>query len=204
MNHVRQIHPTAPICIALVALAVTAACSSTPDPEQQVNTTTGGDPTTGLPLPRSWPGHVDLRHPGPDASTADASTADASDDAPTNLCCGGVLCGSVCRDLNHDNANCGTCGNACNPDQVCTGGTCTTCNTVCSGKCADLAHDYGNCGACGNACLNGDVCDNGACVKCPTKVCNGSCVDLSADDVNCGSCGRTGTSGPSTSSSSMS
>ena len=183
---------TAPICIALAALAVTAACSSTPDPEQQINTTTpGGDPSLTHPFP--LPGTVDVRHPGVDASTTgDASATDSAtndQDAPSNICCGGVLCGSVCRDLNHDNANCGSCGNACNPDQVCTGGTCTTCNTVCGGKCADLAHDYGNCGQCGNACLNGDVCDNGTCVKCPTKVCNGSCVDLTADNVNCGSCG---------------
>jgi hypothetical protein len=120
----------------------------------------------------------------------DASASDGSGNDGASLCCGGVLCGSVCRDLNSDQANCGSCGNACGADQACTGGSCVTCTTVCGGKCADLAHDYYNCGSCGNACLNGNVCSSGTCVTCPTTVCAGSCVDLTADNVNCGSCGN--------------
>jgi hypothetical protein len=121
---------------------------------------------------------------------AGVDASDTSSNDGPSLCCGGVLCGSACRDLNSDHANCGSCGSACGADQVCTGGSCVTCATVCAGKCADLVHDYDNCGKCGNACLNGDVCSSGTCVTCPTKVCGGSCVDLTADNANCGSCGN--------------
>jgi hypothetical protein len=190
MTNQAQTSHVRPIRIALASLGIAAvwACSSSPDPQPPA----AAGPQDLVPVPPGTfqPRDASFRDtalPSEEASVVDAA-ADA--DGGSNVCCGGVLCGSACRDLNGDHANCGSCGNACSADQVCTGGTCVVCGTVCSGVCADLMHDYDNCGKCGNACLNGDVCSSGSCVTCPTKVCAGSCVDLTADNVNCGSCGN--------------
>ncbi len=72
-----------------------------------------------------------------------------------------MVCDGVCRLLDWDHNNCGTCGNVCGPDTVCDGGVCTECPpglTVCTdlgsgyAYCADLMSDWQSCGACGNYC----------------------------------------------------
>jgi hypothetical protein len=54
---------------------------------------------------------------------------------------GQTCCNGVCVYLNTDEANCGTCGNACDAGETCCGGTC-----------ADIDDDDDHCGSCGNAC----------------------------------------------------
>jgi Ice-binding-like/Stigma-specific protein, Stig1 len=118
----------------------------------------------------------------------DASAADAGE-AGQALCCGGALCKGTCSNLSEDVANCGSCGNACAPDQFCAAGACVLCSPVCAGACVDLSADDANCGSCGNTCLASATCTSGACVPCAT-LCNGACADLGSDPANCGSCGN--------------
>jgi hypothetical protein len=103
----------------------------------------------------------------------------------------------------------GTCeaaetGEACNDEQVCSGGSCQTNCTggtvLCDGTCVDPDYDPSYCGASGDcaganvgAVCDDAVCDQGACrSECgPSNiVCGGSCVDPS---VNPNFCGATGT-----------
>jgi len=117
-------------------------------------------------------------------------------------------------DLRHDTANCGKCGNACDPGQKCFAvGGATACQcmpgqTLCPGRsplgdafCADTENDPRNCGACGYVCPyvpNAKaVCTHGRCgSEClpGTADCNGrdddGCeADLNKDPRHCGACG---------------
>jgi hypothetical protein len=78
-----------------------------------------------------------------------------------------MSCDGVCVNTLSDNANCGTCGNACAASQVCGNGTCAASCPIdqmeCGGVCADLQSDAAHCGACGMACSNGDICVFGGC-----------------------------------------
>ena len=89
---------------------------------------------------------------------------------------GSVDCGNGCVQLQHDQLNCGTCGNACSAGNVCSGGTCAlSCQaglTSCTGSCRDLQTDDANCGACGTACGTGMTCSGGACVFSPIALTN--------------------------------
>lgn len=67
---------------------------------------------------------------------------------PTKPAC----CGILCVDLNTDQLNCGSCGNAC--------GLLKTC---CNGICTDLNTDNLNCGQCNNPCAPHDPCQYGMC-----------------------------------------
>ena len=80
----------------------------------------------------------------------------------------------VCRDLSENDANCGACGNRCDPNPVvrntyqgCTGGTCgwTRCINEwgnCDGDpdngCEEHLNTNDNCNSCGNACAPGQEC----------------------------------------------
>ncbi len=111
------------------------------------------------------------------------------------------LCNNECVDTVNDPANCGACGTACKPGEVCGGSACAlTCgagSTQCGASCADVKVDPKNCGACGTACGVGQVCAAGACVaQCPAnqKICLGDggavgCVTTNTDSANCGDCG---------------
>jgi hypothetical protein len=79
----------------------------------------------------------------------------------TQECCNDAACGAGrrccsgrCVDTSSDNANCGSCGNACTPPRTC-----------CSGRCVDTSSDNANCGRCGNPCdtAKGEVCTSGVC-----------------------------------------
>ena len=122
--------------------------------------------------------------------------------AGQSTCGGGDAGAPSCVNLQTDNYNCGTCGDACTAGQLCTSGACAlSCPpslTQCGGGdagapyCANLQTENVNCGACGNACKPGEVCSTGACaVTCKTGLtnCSGSCVDLSSAQKHCGVCG---------------
>ncbi len=135
------------------------------------------------------------------------------------VCQGGTVeCNVTCVYLNSDPANCGACGNPCQPRAVCVpidGGTTGQCECqqgealpdggttilLCNGTCTDITTDPGNCGGCagsgGAVCGSGQVCapndaGGGVCqTSCGTAVeCNGACVNLSSDPANCGACGN--------------
>lgn len=124
-------------------------------------------------------------------------------------------CGGICKDLAHDQENCGHCGQwagdarwkCCNgtPTAIAADPTnCGDCGNVCSGKiprccfgqngggCVDAASDPQNCGKCGQPCPPPGTCVNGVC-ECPAPPwmkCGGICVDTSVSQLNCGSCGN--------------
>ncbi|MFO0651193.1 MAG: MXAN_6577-like cysteine-rich protein [Polyangiales bacterium] len=112
------------------------------------------------------------------------------------MCQAGLTaCGSVCRDLQTDNSNCGACGRTCPSGNVCVSGSCSlTCASGfanCSGVCRDLQTDNNNCGACARACSSGQVCLSGTCtISCPAgqSACGSSCFDLTSDRNHCGTC----------------
>jgi hypothetical protein len=111
-------------------------------------------------------------------------------------------CIVTCVDFSSDEANCGSCGNPCQPRAVCVNSQCACPGTLttCAGACTDVTTDPRNCGGCGQACASGLVCQptvdgglqSGTCqAVCGTGVeCSGSCVTLDSDPANCGSCGN--------------
>jgi len=122
---------------------------------------------------------------------------------------------TFCTDTQTDEDNCGECGNACRPDQVCQDGhcTCSDVTDLCGGVCVNIRSDPNNCGNCGHRCsdpANPDCCygqctnlrtDENNCGGCtlPGTVnkkcaegftcCNGICRNLNTDNQNCGVCG---------------
>jgi thiol-disulfide isomerase/thioredoxin len=103
-------------------------------------------------------------------------------------------CGNRCVDLHADRHNCGRCGHACGPAQLCNHGTCTCLpgETACGAGCVSVASDAQNCGTCGHVCPSGQACVSGACtVSCPSgqTICGSACVALASDPQNCGACG---------------
>jgi Protein of unknown function (DUF1566) len=71
-------------------------------------------------------------------------------------------------DTNGDANNCGACGHACAPAQICSSGTClcpASTPTFCSasGACVNTTNDNANCATCGNACPTGQICKGSAC-----------------------------------------
>ena len=122
---------------------------------------------------------------------------------PSN--CSATCCGDVCRDTTSNVKHCGTCGNACSDDEICSDGKCVPDpylekNAVCFANekkcndvCTDIYNNDENCGDCGIVCLEGTYCKNGKCEQdCGRKVnCNGTCSDLLTDGNNCGACGNT-------------
>jgi len=82
--------------------------------------------------------------------------------------CNGIYADGCETNLSRDSNNCGSCGHACGPNQVC-------CNSVCVDK-QSFQTDANNCGTCGHPCNPGEVC------------CSGSCANLLSDPKNCGSC----------------
>ena len=105
------------------------------------------------------------------------------------------LCDGVCVHSPSDPENCGSCGNACDPNQVCIAGACE-CDpglVACADGCQDLSNDPDHCGDCAIACLAGQTCASGVCSDCPanTVACanEGVCADIASDEANCGGCG---------------
>lgn len=129
-------------------------------------------------------------------------------------------CGDGCADFKSDSRNCGGCGLACQPNQVCQDSacTCTEGTTACGNKCVVTSSDPQNCGGCGNACSGNDVCDfspsagsascrpfcspesldAGTCAACSdpaATLCDRSCAVLDRDSDHCGACNNQCTDG---------
>jgi hypothetical protein len=115
-----------------------------------------------------------------------------------------MSCNGSCLEIQSDPANCGSCGNACPANQVCSKGACGAgCAaglTKCGAACVDITGSQVNCGSCGNACPADQSCWQSACI-CPTgqDTCgaNGACVDVQANTSNCGKCGNACATGAS-------
>lgn len=122
--------------------------------------------------------------------------------------CAKTVCNGACIDTQSDGFNCGSCGNVCNGNLVCSLGVCSaTCAmglTLCGNSCVDPQSNAAHCGSCNAACLNGQQCIAGQCRVgggCPQGLtfCQGGmmggmmgtsgCVDLQSEGFNCGSCG---------------
>lgn len=149
-------------------------------------------PNWGCVQPNAFPEQVCACVPSADTEVCgDGSDNDCNGLVDDCLTCDGQ---SVPGD---DPAHCGSCDNACRPDQKCVLGQCKCpleAPFECAGACVDLETDSQHCGACGKTCAAGQSCKSGAC-SCDdaTKpdVCSGvGCVDLSSDVANCGSCGK--------------
>lgn len=101
-----------------------------------------------------------------------------------------VSCGNACVDPSSDEANCGGCGQDCDPGAVCTSGNCncppntTDCGNGCT---TGLQTDPLNCGTCGNNCDATGSCVSGQCTCPPPLVADGgNCRDVSRDPNHCG------------------
>jgi hypothetical protein len=109
--------------------------------------------------------------------------------------------GTICEtNVGTDNANCGSCGNACAAGLTCVTGACRcpAGRILCGGACVDAATSRSHCGACGVACgatqaCTAGVCTNVTCASGETN-CSGACIALSYNPTNCGMCGRACTS----------
>jgi hypothetical protein len=104
-------------------------------------------------------------------------------------------CGGTCVSLLDDSDNCGACGVACAPLELCSGGVrkCQAGIEVCDATCTDWMRDPDHCGSCTNACAPAELCSAGTCVAaCPegTTACARACVQLDGDVYHCGACGN--------------
>ena len=117
--------------------------------------------------------------------------------------CGGELCAGDCVDTSTDEANCGACGNTCQPGTACIDGACCPAGQIeCDGVCTDPTLRT-SCGGCGVVCGDEEICTatgmqatgSGSvavhgCVGCSDGVfCGDTCVDTQSDPANCGACG---------------
>ena len=105
------------------------------------------------------------------------------------------VCNGTCTDVTSDSNNCGSCGVACGPGNMCSMSTCVLGCTAplvsCKGVCVDTGGDPANCGGCGVSCASSQTCNGGKCASpCPTgqTFCGEACTDLGSDPANCGGC----------------
>ncbi|MCC6216488.1 MAG: choice-of-anchor L domain-containing protein [Polyangiaceae bacterium] len=183
-----------------LALLLSASCGSrgpldlTPPPDGGSGTGSGGAATTDG---GSGTGGSGTGGSGTGGSGTGGSGTGGSGTGGSGACgAGATSCGGVCTVLDFDPRNCGSCGNACDPGEVCSGGDCALAcggGTVeCAGRCVDTGVDPAHCGGCGFQCTGGEVCAAGKCgLTCGGGLtpCAGSCVDTELDPAHCGGCG---------------
>jgi hypothetical protein len=85
---------------------------------------------------------------------ADATTQTGATPDNCRVCLAGyTCCGTLCRDLQTDPNNCGSCGHVCASGDSC-----------CSGSCVNEQTSVTHCGACDVACSGDGSCVSGACL----------------------------------------
>lgn len=133
--------------------------------------------------------------------------------------CDGLIDNGCEAALESDPQNCGACGTACAPGELCWRGACgcPSGRTNCNGECVRTDDDPLNCGACGNSCGGAPAsavtwacgegvipedatigCAKGKCqtmcadgrADCNGDFCGDGCETGIADTPNCGACGR--------------
>lgn len=126
-----------------------------------------------------------------DGGTCLAGTADNAcgrNGVACGICPAGAdtCCNRGCVDTETDEANCGSCGNACAGGEVCTGGVCRCTPASCPSGCCD-----------GDRCRNGTTTQfcgagGGICIACTggDSCCAADCVNTQTDEANCGACGN--------------
>lgn len=96
------------------------------------------------------------------------------------FCCatGESCCSNVCRNLQNDPQNCGSCGNICSGGKICVNGGCVCpAGTIdCGGICVNPNTDIQNCGVCGRRCGPTSWCEGPDCVPVSVSCVNGTCV----------------------------
>lgn len=144
-----------------------------------------------------------FRCPGPDpqaggeggqGSGAAGGEGAAGGSSPEGCPSGSTECDGVCVNTDSDNANCGTCGNACGESEACSEGSCTLACPGgwddCDGACVNTDIDREHCGQCDNGCDAGQVCDGGGTCAATCQAgrvdCGGSCIDPDTDETFCG------------------
>ena len=116
-------------------------------------------------------------------SDSQADSDIPSDDANTpNVICGlyQLLCEGQCTNYTVDALHCGSCGNQCSNDQVCSGGVCTTgicagSESACNGTCVNLQTHSQHCGACDSPCPDTQQCVSGMCAAAILNGFDGTC-----------------------------
>lgn len=86
-----------------------------------------------------------------------------------------------CANTQSDDANCGSCGNACGGGQLCSGGFCSCAQglSTCGNACVDLKTDVNDCGTCGTVCSGATPnCINGFC---SSSTCGDGVVDATEE-----------------------
>lgn len=126
-----------------------------------------------------------------------ASTPDGGGGESSGCNDGFKRCGGSCTSTDTDAENCGDCGVACDPGDVCDEGACASpCPgmlTRCGGECVDTLTSVLHCGGCNAPCDEGEVC-NGPdlcgldCEVGLTDCGTGVCVDTTVDAAHCGAC----------------
>ncbi len=95
-----------------------------------------------------------------------------------------LFCGGMCVDVTSSAKHCGSCDNACGPNEMCYKSECKKVNTVtcdqtlCSDGCVDIKTDANNCGMCGIVCGENMACEEGGCV------CEPGTFDCDGDPTN--------------------
>ena len=156
----------------------------------------------------------------PDCETEDCGNDFCNTDCENiSNCCGdcGYQCGDSicsipcetlsnccldCADFNNDVNNCGSCGNVCGLDKICSAATCICQSGFedCTTYCADIETNINNCGACNAVCAPNNAvpaCTNGVCGISSCLATFGNCDGNSFNGyetslislTNCVSCG---------------
>lgn len=191
------------LCVAALAVLASQSVIGCADGEENGDDLFGGNPSaTG--------GAPGVGEPGgaagaPSGAAGALGTEGGGGAAGSSSACapGQEECAGECVTLGNNPDHCGSCGNACDADQVCSGGKCRLdCvggTTACDRSCVDTDLDPENCGACGEVCDAGLACSRGSCeASCAAGLtwCDGGedaparCVDTRRDRENCGECGN--------------
>lgn len=103
--------------------------------------------------------------------TSSGGASSKNDEDSTSCASDQTNCASGCVDLTNNPDNCGSCGELCADNEVCSESSCTdSCSqgqTACARACVDTNNDASHCGECGSVCSGGQECRSGTCEALP-------------------------------------